>query len=42
LGKNGITTNEMPAPDVSLINGELAFRFHEGGHTDEPDWPVFF
>ena len=41
LGKTGITVTEFPAPDVSLINGELAFRNHEGGHTDEPDWPVF-
>jgi hypothetical protein len=24
-----------------LIEGELAFRNHEGGHTDAPDWPVF-
>lgn len=41
LGKTGIKTSELPAPDVSLINGELAFRLHEGGHTDAPDWPVF-
>lgn len=41
LGKTGITVSEMPAPDVSLINGQLAFRLHEGGHTDAPDWPVF-
>lgn len=31
----------MPAPDVSLVSGELAFRNHEGGHTDALDWPVF-
>jgi hypothetical protein len=41
LGKTGITVTEFPAPDVSLVNGELAFRNHEGGHTDEPDWLVF-
>ena len=41
LGKTGIPVTDFPAPDVSLINGDLAFRFHEGGHTDEPDWPVF-
>jgi len=41
LGKTGIKVTELPAPDVSLINGDLAFREHEGGHTDEPDWPVF-
>ena len=41
LGAKGLGTLEMPAPDVSLITGELAFRNHEGGHTDLIDWPVF-
>ncbi|WP_461103767.1 alpha/beta hydrolase family protein [Spirosoma koreense] len=41
LGKKGIGTTEMPAPDVALINGEVAFREHEGGHVDILDWPVF-
>ena len=41
LGAKGLGTTEMPAPDVSLTSGENAFRNHEGGHTDAPDWPVF-
>jgi hypothetical protein len=41
LGKKGLTTTEMPKPDEALMDGELAFRNHEGGHTDAPDWPVF-
>ncbi|MDB4881343.1 MAG: acetylxylan esterase [Gemmatimonadetes bacterium] len=41
LGRKGLGTTEMPAPDVSLVSGDLAFRNHEGGHTDMPDWPVF-
>jgi hypothetical protein len=41
LGKTGITTAQLPAPDVSLINTDLAFRLHEGGHTDSIDWPTF-
>ena len=41
LGKKGVGTTEMPAPDVSLITGDLAFRNHEGGHVDSLDWPVF-
>lgn len=41
LGKKGLGTIQMPAPDVALTEGELAFRNHEGGHTDAPDWPVF-
>jgi (4-O-methyl)-D-glucuronate---lignin esterase len=23
------------------MTGELAFRQHEGGHTDGPNWPSF-
>ena len=42
LGAAGLTTAAMPAPDVSLTSGELAFRNHAGGHTDAPDWPVFY
>ncbi len=41
LGANGLGTTTMPEPDVSLISGELAFRNHDGGHTDAMDWPVF-
>ena len=41
LGARGLGTTEMPAPDQSLVAGELAFRDHEGGHTDAPDFPVF-
>ena len=41
LGTKGLGTQKILAPDVSLISGELAFRIHEGGHTDLIDWPVF-
>jgi hypothetical protein len=41
LGKKGINVTEMPPPDTALIDGDLAFREHIGGHTDLPDWPVF-
>jgi hypothetical protein len=41
LGKNDLGTTEMPAPDVALISGEVAFREHVGPHTDALDWPVF-
>jgi len=41
LGKNDLGTTEMPAPDVALISGDLAFREHVGPHDDLPDWPVF-
>lgn len=41
LGKKDMGTSVMPAPDAGLMEGELAFRLHEGGHTDLLDWPVF-
>ena len=41
LGARGLGTAAMPAPDVGLMDGELAFREHEGGHTDMLDWPAF-
>jgi hypothetical protein len=41
LGKKGIGTALMPAPDTALTDGELAFRNHTGGHVDLPNWPAF-
>ncbi|MDB6130914.1 MAG: acetylxylan esterase [Verrucomicrobiales bacterium] len=41
LGKKGVGATEMPAADLALTNGDIAFRNHEGGHSDAPDWPVF-
>jgi hypothetical protein len=41
LGKKGLGTTEMPPMGTSLLAGDLAFRQHEGGHTDAPNWPAF-
>jgi hypothetical protein len=41
LGKKDLGTAQMPDPDQALIDGDLAFRYHAGGHTDVLDWPVF-
>jgi hypothetical protein len=41
LGKQDLGTTTMPAPNVPLIDGDVAFRQHEGGHTDALDWPTF-
>jgi len=41
LGKKGLGTTEMPPIGNSLMRGDLAFRQHEGGHTDGPNWPAF-
>ncbi|HEX4002945.1 MAG TPA: hypothetical protein VHX36_09870 [Candidatus Acidoferrales bacterium] len=41
LGKRGLGTTEMPPMRTALIDGDLAFRQHEGPHTDLPNWPAF-
>jgi hypothetical protein len=47
LGKKGLGTpgNALtdPMPPVNqLIGGDLAWRQHSGGHTEQPNWPTFF
>jgi hypothetical protein len=34
-------TEKMPAVLVSMLDGQLAWRQHEGGHTDAPNWKYF-
>jgi len=41
LGKKDLGTSEFPAVETPLIDGELAFRQHKGGHTTGPNWPTF-
>ena len=41
LGKKGLGTTEMPEQETALIDGEIAFRQHSGGHTTGPNWPTF-
>ncbi|MDP2883598.1 MAG: acetylxylan esterase [Ignavibacteria bacterium] len=41
LGKKGLGTYEFPPIQTSLIDGEIAFRQHKGGHTTGPNWPTF-
>ncbi|MDB5013137.1 MAG: acetylxylan esterase, partial [Daejeonella sp.] len=38
---NNYETEKMPAVNVSLLNGELAWRQHDGGHTDAPNMKYF-
>ncbi len=45
-GANGndpkdLGTSDMPAVETGLIDGEVAFRQHAGGHTTGPNWPTF-
>jgi hypothetical protein len=41
LGKKDIGTTEFPAMETALIDGDLGFRQHGGGHTPAPNWPTF-
>jgi hypothetical protein len=34
-------TEKMPAVNVSMMDGQLAWRQHDGGHTDGPNWKYF-
>jgi hypothetical protein len=35
------STAKMPGVNVGLLDGELAWRQHDGGHTDGPNWRHF-
>jgi hypothetical protein len=41
LGKRDLGTTEFPPMETALIDGDLAFRQHSGGHTTGPNWPTF-
>lgn len=41
LGKKDLGTTEYPPQETALIDGDLAFRVHSGGHTTGPNWPTF-
>ncbi len=34
-------TAKMPPVDSGLLDGQLAWRQHDGGHTDAPNWRYF-
>ena len=47
LGVGNLGTGEryqtatMPAVNEGLLEGRLALRQHDGGHTDRPNWQYF-
>ena len=41
LGKKDLGTTEFPPMETTLIDGDIAFRQHSGGHTPGPNWPTF-
>jgi hypothetical protein len=41
LGRKDLGTSEFPEVETPIIDGELAFRQHKGGHSTGPNWPTF-
>jgi hypothetical protein len=41
LGKKDMGTTEFPPIETPLMDGDVAFRQHSGGHTPAPNWPTF-
>jgi len=41
LGKKDLGTTEFPPIETALMDGDIAFRQHSGGHTTGPNWPTF-
>ena len=41
LGKKDLGTTVFPPIETPLIDGDIAFRQHSGGHTPAPNWPTF-
>jgi hypothetical protein len=41
LGKKDMGTTEFPPIETTLIDGDVSFRQHSGGHTPGPNWPTF-
>ena len=40
MGRQSMRTMLFP-PQETLVDGDVAFRQHEGGHTNTPNWPHF-
>jgi hypothetical protein len=41
LDAKDLGTTEMPPVNTGLLEGQLAWRQHDGGHTDGPNWKYF-
>ncbi|MCP5113076.1 MAG: alpha/beta fold hydrolase, partial [bacterium] len=41
LGQTDLGTTEFPPIETTLIDGDVSFRQHSGGHTSGPNWPTF-
>ncbi len=41
LGKKGLGISQFPPIETLVDTGDIAFRQHSSGHTDQPNWPYF-
>src|SRR5579883_2384776 len=41
LGGEGLGSDVMPPLGTALLDVDIGWRQHEGGHTDLPNWPAF-
>jgi hypothetical protein len=41
LGRKGLSATDFPAIDTAVVDGDIGFKQHTGGHTPEPTWPTF-
>jgi hypothetical protein len=41
LGRRGLGTDTFPSTGTALVDGDIAYRQHEGGHTPGPNWAIF-
>ena len=37
INSDDYKSEKMPVVNVDILDGELAWRQHDGGHTDEPN-----
>ena len=42
VGRKGLGAKDFPAIDTKLIDGDLGFHQHPGGHTSGPAWQTFY
>jgi hypothetical protein len=41
LGRKDLSTTEFPPVETALLDGEIAWRQHSGGHSTGPNWHTF-
>ena len=41
VSKKDLGTTTFQPRETTLISGDIGFRQHSGGHTPNPNWPVF-